>query len=173
MTQLEAKKLIAVLTALWPDAKWSSETCNAYEQAIMDLDYGIANKAVKRVCEENKFRPTVAEIRGAAVSVELGPKRTAMDAWGDVINAVRYVGGYGTPKFEDPVVRYVVERMGWKNLCWGETPDGVDRARFCEFYESMQDHEYKRRQVSDKQLGQGPAQLRSLILSIGTGGKAS
>lgn len=145
MTEVEAAKLIAVLVASFPDAKWGEATCRAYESALSDLDMAIASAAVRRIAATSKFRPSIAEIREAAATVAIGERRTGADAWGDVVRAIRVFGSYRAPKFDDPITARAVEALGWRNLCLGDSSEASDRARFCEVYDAISGSE--RREV--------------------------
>lgn len=137
MTEVEAAKLVAILSASFPDAKWGEAVCRAYESAIADLDVHVAGAAVRRIVATSKFRPSIAEIRAAAADTALGERRTGADAWGDVVKAIRMVGSYRAPTFEDPLTAKAVEALGWRNLCLGDAGEASDRARFCEVYDAL------------------------------------
>lgn len=137
MTKAEAIEIVTLLASAFPDAKWNDATCRAYEKFIEDLDFGLAQDAVRRLVSTGKFRPSIAEFRAAAADSALGEKRSGADAWGDVVKAIRYVGSYGAPKFEDPFTARAVEALGWRNLCLGDSSEASDRARFCEVYDAI------------------------------------
>lgn len=145
MTKAQTIEVVAILVASFPDAKWGEATCRAYEAALSDLDYELAASAVKRIVATAKYRPAIAEIREAAAVTAIGERRTGADAWGDVVRAIRYVGSYGAPKFEDPITARAVEALGWRNLCLGDSSEASDRARFCEVYDAISGSE--RREV--------------------------
>ncbi len=135
MTQLEAKKLVAMLMGAFPGGKMQEETPAIYERMLADLDFASAQTAVARLLGTRRFLPTIAEVREVANEVARGPMRSAEEAWGDVVLAVRNVGSYRVPTFEDPLVTYAVGCLGWRNLCLEGTNDAADRARFCELYQ--------------------------------------
>ena len=103
---------------------------------LADLDFELAKRAVTRLIATSKFLPTIAEVRSAATAFELGPVRAGGEAWGDVVAAIRFVGHYGIPKFEDPLVAHCVECLSWRGLCLGEN-EAADRARFIEMYDAV------------------------------------
>jgi hypothetical protein len=172
MTKSEAAKLVAMLSTAYADAKWTEATCATYEAMLLDLDAELATKAIRRLIQTAKFRPAISEIREAAASVELGDKRSGMEAWGDVLQAIRAVGGYSSPRFDDPLVATAVERMGWKNLCWGDASDASDRARFVELYDALAARRQRNFVIdpnSNKQLPEAQADLVKKIAGIGKG----
>jgi hypothetical protein len=69
----------------------------------------------------------------------LGPRRTGIEAWGDVVAEIARglrQGPSVTPTFADPDVAAVVQSLGWHQLCFGDEDAGAsNRARFVEAYE--------------------------------------
>jgi hypothetical protein len=171
----EAAKIFAMLAGAFPGASTSEATARVYEQFLLDLDAKFAEAAVVRLISTCKFLPTIAEIRGMVNDVHRGPMRTGDEAWGDVVRAIRDVGSYRMPKFDDPLTAYAVGRLGWRNLCLDGTNDASDRARFAEIYDAAAG-----RQRQDEVVGQAlparhaealPAPVTGLLAAIGTGGR--
>ena len=138
MTPAEAAKAVAMLQAAYPAARWSEPTIDLYEHLLAELDFNLARDAIVRIIRSSKFLPTVAEILDAVADIGIGPMRSAVEAWGDVVMAIRLTGYIGVPKFSDPLVADCVRAMGWRNLCIGDSPEASDRARFCELYQDKQ-----------------------------------
>ena len=162
MKRSEAAELVMLLLGAFPNAKTSQSTSKIYEEMLSDLDAGHARAAVQKLIASSKWMPTVAEIRGACADLERGPLRSGADAWLDVIQQIRKEGYCGEPKFEDAVVASLVERWGWRTLCFG---DGVsDRARFIEAYDSLA-RQARDRQVSGMAL---PVARERPKLKVGT-----
>lgn len=164
MTEVEAAKLIAVLVASFPDAKWTDATRMAYESAIVELEHGPTQQALRRLIATTKFRPAIAEVLAAVADVAHGEQRKGADAWGDVVYAVRYVGSYRNPAFRDPIVAHVVAQLGWSNICLEGGSDAPLRARFCEAYDAAASAE--RREVLAS-----PARLRALPPVVAADGR--
>ncbi len=135
MTKVESIKLVAVLLAAFPHSDTTAATSSVYEQSLADLDYQTADTAVRRLIATAKFRPTIAEIREAALELRQGPRRPGGEAWGDVLDAVSRFGSYRTPRFDDPLVSRAVDAFGWREICGSENQI-ADRARFIELYDS-------------------------------------
>lgn len=129
MNTTESQKVVGMLLAAFPAARITEPTVRLYERMLGDLDFELATNAVTRLVCTSKFMPTIAEIREAAADLSVGPARSGLEAWGDVMLAIRRVGHYGVPKFEDPLVAECVRIMGWRYLCIGDVPEGVDRSR--------------------------------------------
>lgn len=137
MTPSQAAKLVAVLLQAYPQAQFGPSSSALYERELADLDAGTALDAVRRIVRTNKWLPTVAEIRAAAVDVTAGARRLGVEAWGDVVEAIRRIGSYqAAPEFTDQATSECVRLLGWLNLCRG-TNEAADRARFVELYDGL------------------------------------
>jgi hypothetical protein len=139
MTKLESRKLFAMLVGALPSAKVNEGTADIYAQMLGDLEFDIAQRAVARLLSswEMACLPTIGEIRRTATDLRLGPVRPGGEAWGDVQDAMRRVGGYEPePTFEDPIVARVVASFGWRALCF-EGDGTADRARFVQAYDAL------------------------------------
>lgn len=153
----ESAELVMLLLGAYPQAKTTDSTSKIYETMLSDLDATLAKAAVQKLIASSKWMPTVAEIRAAATELERGPVRSGADAWLDVLTQIRFEGYCGDPKFEDAIVASLVERWGWRNLCFG---DGVsDRARFIEAYDSLA-RQARDRDVSGLTLPAAPSSKR-------------
>ena len=139
MKQSEAAKVVAVLSAAFPDAKWTEDTVAAYEMCLEPHDYLVAQDAVRRLIASVKFRPTIAELLSMCVDVQLGTRKTGIEAWEDLCRAISRYGSYQVPKFDDPLVQRAMEMIGgWRYVCLSEN-EASDRARFAEAYDTMVD----------------------------------
>lgn len=176
MTPAECATVVAALSAGFPNAAWPAATVAIYEAMLADLEVDVARNAIARLIRTSKFRPTIAEILEAAADFSIGPCRNGAEAWADVMLAIRRVGQYGVPEFDDPIVGDVVRIMTWRNLCIGETPEGVDRATFVKLYDERQRRQRQQDVAEPGRLlpggtGQGQRQLppnvRELVAGIG------
>ncbi len=159
MKPIEAAKLVAMLSAAYRDAPISEATAEVYEAMLADLPFAATQAAVARLVATSKWFPTVAEIREAVVAVERGAVRSGVEAWGDVVQAIRKVGAYRPPPaFADPIVTECVELTGWRGLCLGEN-EAADRAKFVQLYDAL-----AARDRTDAQAGRAlPAPTRGLL----------
>lgn len=137
MNHLQSSELFAVLVSLWPNNRANEATARLYGEALADIEYEAARRAVARLARTAKWFPTVAEIREQATDLEHGAPRMGLEAWGDVVAEIRHTGSYGTPRFDDPIVAECVKAMGsWRDICLS-TSDTADRARFIELYDGI------------------------------------
>ncbi len=140
MQRSETAQILTMLSAAFRDAPISEMTAELYETMLADLDFQACKTAVFRLIRTSKWLPTIAEVRGAVADVQLGPKRSGGEAYGDVLAEIRRTGYIGVPRFNDPVVSRCVELMTWRGLCLGEN-EAADRARFIELYDSLAERE--------------------------------
>ena len=107
------------------------------QEHLADLDDALLSAAVKNHIERSQWLPSIAEIRSSAVSLmrQASPAaQIAGEAWGDVKRAIASVGYYGLPEFNNPATAAVVRRMGWRDICLDDGPEGVIRAQFERMY---------------------------------------
>lgn len=86
--------------------------------------------------------PTVAKIVALCPSVaqnKPSPESQAVLAWQDVTRAIRAVGAYGRPVFEDDRTHATVALMGWRKICDRSAADLVWlQKEFCQIYSVVQ-----------------------------------
>ncbi len=141
MTDSEAAEIVALLVASFPDQKWTDQTTRAYELALAPQDFDVARAATQRIVATAKFRPSIAEILAMCTDVQLGTRRTGIEAWEDVCRAIRRFGSYRNPKFDDPLAERAMQLIGgWRYVCMSEN-EASDRARFAEAYDTLVDKE--------------------------------
>ena len=99
-------------------------TVRAYELGLSDIDINTIKRAVMVAIRDCKFMPTVHELRklcGAAES-RIETKDRPLLAWQAVREAIRRVGAYDSPHFEDVVIHAVIRELGgWPHVCDTET----------------------------------------------------
>lgn len=106
-------------------------------EMLADLPDDLLVAAVRSHLENSQWLPSIAEIRHAAVGLmrQASPaSQSAIDAWGDVKQAIARVGSYNSPEFVNPITARVVQRMGWREICLSEDPEAVVRAQFERYY---------------------------------------
>lgn len=112
---------------------------NLWYGMLKDINYAVCRNATTQLISQNKFVPTIAEIRDkcASITAELMPEWD--EAWGMVLMAVRrygYMNELNALESLPDAVRNVVKRMGYQNICQSENV-GVERANFRDAYKSQ------------------------------------
>lgn len=152
MTPLEAKKVIAVLTAAFPGGGGGDNTITVYAEALLDLEYELVDRAVRSlILTATKYMPRIGEIRERCIELRDGGRRTGVEAWGSVLAAMRAQGSHRTPEvdftFIDPITMLVVKSLGWTELCAGDVDNQMsNRARFVEAYDQISRDDVRARQ---------------------------
>jgi hypothetical protein len=136
MKKSEVTELVAIIADAFTRPPMEERTVRVYEAMLLDMDREVAHRAICRLISTSKWLPTIAEIRTAAADLVHGATRLGGEAWGDVGEAVRRVGRYQVPTFDDPIVANCVKQMGWLDIC-NSTNDVADRARFIELYNGL------------------------------------
>lgn len=108
-----------------------------WQEDLADLPDDLLAVACRNHRERSQWLPSIAEIRASAVSLmrQASPARqSASEAWGDVKQAIASVGYYSLPQFDNPATAAAVRRMGWREICLDDGPEGVIRAQFERMY---------------------------------------
>lgn len=143
MTHEETLKIMALLTAAYPQANIEEETIQIYIKFLLDLPCEAGQAAALELIASSRWFPAVAELRQAAV--EAMPENQIPgpgEAWGEVVGQLRAVGWYGRPSFSHPAITKAVKAMGWRELCMSENVV-ADRAHFLRIYENYQERAKK------------------------------
>lgn len=138
----EAAEIVLMLIKAYPYARCDEQHADIYERSLADLDARACRAAVQRLIHTNKFLPTIAEIRSAVADQTLGPRRTGVEAYDLVMQAVRKhgrcYGGEPAPKFRDQLIAKAIGVWGsWNDLCSSPSDDAGGRARFIELYDEL------------------------------------
>lgn len=164
MTKAEVAKILTVLAAVYPKFEVDDLKVQVWHEMLGDLDYSLANLAIKKLILENTFPPSIAEVRKAAMEILNPEVMTAAEAWGEVERAIRIYGYYReTEALESmsPSVAKVVKYIGWQNICLNEEP-GVVRGQFLKMYQQVQERDH-REMLLPADLRQGIQRLAGMM----------
>ena len=134
----------------------SQDSMVVWYEYLKDIDYNILSMAIQKYICNNKFAPTIADLRELAVDIVIDDKEWG-DGWKDVCLAIRKIGYYEEKKAlesMDPLTRKTVENLGWHNLCMSDNIM-TDRANFRDLYNT-----YAKR---EKEMMKLPAGVRQGI----------
>jgi hypothetical protein len=139
MTPDDTIRIMAILTAAYPQVNLARETVEVYGKFLADLPFEAGYAAAMDLISTNKWLPTVAELRRRAFT--LMPEThipTAAEAWAEVVDQVQSLGSYRLPAFSHPVIERAVKALGWRELCLTENLQ-ADRAHFLQIYEAFRE----------------------------------
>lgn len=148
-TQKDIAKLIAVLSAAFPNWSANEFTAEVYYQDLKEYPSDLLESAATMCRTEpgRKFAPSVGEILGAVIEIrkKVDNIPDAYQAWEDLLKAGRGVLGkveegnvivYYEYKFLHPLVKRVAESFGWPDRFPGPMSNEVsDRSQYIKAYE--------------------------------------
>lgn len=172
MTDVQAQQLLVIMATAWPDGmRWltpaqQADTQGLYRAYLVDLDYMVADAALRRLIATwrptgGRAWPSIAELRSAIVTQQHGRQPSAGEAWGE---AIRLRSARSEERWleVDPLLRRACELMGWVKTTrvlravtetsryrveMGDN-ESSDRARFGELWDQL-----SQREVSDRVMG--------------------
>ncbi len=150
MTKGEVAKLLVVLAASYPKFEVDDLKVQVWYEMLGDLDYDVANIAIKKIIMLNTFPPAIAEVRKAAIEISSPRGLTAAEAWGEVIRAIRDYGYYREKEAMasmSPITAQVVRYLGWREICLSEEPE-ILRAHFLKMYDQVAAREQEKQLLS-------------------------
>ena len=158
MTKQEIGALLALATANFPSMqeKDMRPTANLWSEMLSDIPFDIAKAALIKVLATARFWPTVAEIREAAAEIINPQLPSPIEAWGEVVQAIKIYGLYRQEEGLNslsPITKRVVQNIGWREICLCEQPD-IIRGQFRMAYE-----QYAKREKEEAVL---PAEVKQL-----------
>lgn len=157
MTREEWSKLVLGIKDLYPSEKVlnTEHAITLWYGMLKDLDYMDLVKALQKYASENRFPPTVADLRGQCATIVNGEIKPWEDGWQEVCEAIRKYGymreGEALHSLSD-MTRKIVLSMDYQYLCSSENPM-ADRANFRDIYNNMVSKQRQREQLSPSVRG--------------------
>ncbi|MBN1459046.1 MAG: hypothetical protein JXA57_05885 [Armatimonadetes bacterium] len=140
MSPAEVAKILGALAVAYPSFQVGELRHRLWSEMLVDLDYRLADTAVRRHIATSRFAPSIAEIREQALQAITPDQLTAAEAWGELMEAVRrhYVTHPEEALTElSPATRRVAEMIGWRQIYLCQELD-VLRGQFLRMYEQVQ-----------------------------------
>jgi hypothetical protein len=130
---------------------------------LEDIPYQLADVILAKWVAQNKWSPSIADIREQAVEIQQGAIPDWGEGWNDVLRAIRRHGMYDIPGAMaslSGITKQCVERMGFRNICMTENI-ATERANFRMLYEQLAERQKKEAQL--------PTALAGLIEQMRSG----
>ena len=152
MNKDEFMKIAAALRGLYPKAGIldNEMQISIWAKVAANIPAEIGEQFVIDWAMTSKFPPSLADFNSYAVERLVPPLKDAMQAWGEVLEAVRR---YGYDKQDealgslDKLTASVVRDMGWYSICMSEIDTlPTLRAQFRNAYDARAKAKEKRRQ---------------------------
>ncbi len=129
---------LRILEEHFPALKPTKDRVSIWAEMLADLAAAQFIRGVKAFCYAHKeIYPNtnvIAHIRHYALT---DPNRkTAAEAWGEVLREIACVSSYGVPVFSTNEINRAVECVGWRDVCLSEQI-GIERAHFMRAYEGI------------------------------------
>lgn len=136
----EVRTVLGILASAYPGQfKVTEDSVLIYVATLADIPAPDLAMAARHHIATSKWPPTVAELREAHHALTKPATLTAMEAWGEVIQALRRVGSWGTPSWSSPLVEATVNALGgWPSMCAMDIQDTPTvRAQFRDAYNAL------------------------------------
>lgn len=128
----------------------NQEAMEIWYKHLCDIPFPVAEAALHKWTQTNKWSPSIAELREVAATVSNGEIPEWGEGWEKVLKAIRTHGMYNIGAAMaslDPMTRQAVERVGFREICMSENIS-VERANFRMVYENLAEREKTRQQVA-------------------------
>nr|DAH43237.1 MAG TPA: Loader and inhibitor of phage G40P [Caudoviricetes sp.] len=121
MTKKEMTEIFAVMQLAYPRAEMFKggvgtlkPTIELWVACLPDVDFWTGQQAIRRVCRESKFPPTIAEFRAAAEDVHRDIECTIRRYINDIrtADAIEGIEAYYTSLPEGSPIKATIDRMG-------------------------------------------------------------
>jgi len=144
----EVINVIGVLKLAYPsfgarltEDEWAALP-RVWHRLLRDIPFDLLDAAAAHYATTSgsAFPPSIAELRDMAFRVANPNRMSAEEAWGEVQKAIRRIGFYRAPEFDDPAIGRAVQIIGWRALCLSEN-EMADRAHFFRIYQAVAERE--------------------------------
>jgi len=153
LTKEEFNTLVMAMKAVYPSANFIPDKA-AFEiwyEMVCDISYATLSIAIKVHISNNKFPPTIADLRELCSNIT-AEKTDYGQAWQEVMKSIQRWGMYREEEAlekMDPMTRQVVQRLGFRSICTSENIT-ADRANFRMIFEELSSREKTNNQVPQK-----------------------
>jgi hypothetical protein len=153
LKKAEIGKLLAVIAAAFP-TRFSVDELkgDVWHELLGDLDYDVAQIAVKKHIFSSIHPPTIAEVRKEAVKIMFPQRKSAAEAWEEVNSALDRYGYYAQAEGMaslSPETARAVRAIGFAKMCLSENLS-VERGQFIRIYEQFEAERHGQELLPDK-----------------------
>jgi hypothetical protein len=133
---IEVMAALQYMAAAYPNFKLTKDTGKVYTEHLADIPLEQLQRITKRAIDTCDWFPTVSKLREIIAQDVASQNHVplAFEAWGELMEAISEFGHLNEPIFSHPLVKRVVDNLGWYELCMSENTI-ADRARFIQAYE--------------------------------------
>jgi len=130
----------------------NQQAMELWYRELCDIPYYVAEAGLRKWVVNNKWSPSIAEIREMTTDVTKGEIPDWGEGWDSTCRAIRRYGSYNVKEAMaslDEITRETVRRIGFINLCMSENVT-ADRANFRMIYEQLADRKRKEEKMPDR-----------------------
>ena len=141
MTEKEFALFVSYLRTYYPRENIlpNKQAMAMWYEELKDIPYSLAMMALREHVHNEKWSPSIAELREKATAIRGGGVEDWGNGWKQVMDAIRRYGMYREAEAletMDDTTRDTVKRLGFQNICCSENII-ADRARFKDIYEQL------------------------------------
>ncbi len=167
MTVKEFATISMAIKAAYPGANLmpDDKSKEVWYTMLSDLEYTICMAAIKEIISNNKYAPSISEIRAKCMAYTELPIVDWGEAWEGVMRAIRRYGYMQEPEALgtlDETTRKCVKRIGYQNICMSENIT-ADRANFRMIYEQEENRVRQNNQLPAMLRNQKQQRIEQLI----------
>lgn len=150
MNREEFKKIVSAIKSVYPKfGIVDKEQFDFWFSMLNDIDYGHMQLTVQKYVSEEKWPPTIADLRKSYTESTQTKILDVNEAWGEVQKAIRSYGSYQEVKAIESMsetTASVVKNMNYKELCLSEN-QMADRSHFMKMYNTYSERTQKQAQL--------------------------
>ena len=123
----------------------NAEAMDLWYQELKDLPYDVAASALRKWTNQEKWPPSIAEVRAYAGELVNGPAPDWGEGWQEVQRAIRRYGWSREKEAMEslsPSARTAAQRIGWMDICCSENIETL-RAQFRQVYQVIVEREHR------------------------------
>lgn len=115
----------------------NAEAVELWYRELKDLPYNVAVSALRKWVNQEKWPPSIAELRACAGELINGPAPDWGDGWLEVKRAISRFGIHREREALEslsPGARAAAQRIGWEDICMSENVEAL-RAQFRQVFQ--------------------------------------
>lgn len=165
MDDIEFSEIMLILSTAYSGYAFKDNTVKVYKMLLNDIPVESLRMGALKHVSENKWFPSVAELREAAFSVMLNKPSipSSFEAWQEAIEHCR-LGDY--TNYSHPLIEKAVQVIGidyWRSMLTEQ--EMATRAQFIKIYESL----FNRAEDDVKRLPTVTAAMNKNMIAIESG----
>lgn len=172
MTMNEVMRFLTIVASSYPQytkqIQQNLENMSIVWGAFLaEIPFETAIVVLQHLIPKSPYPPTVYDFRRELLKLVEDEVPDAAEAWGRVMNAVRFYGVYRADEALeslDEATRKVVKAIGWREICLAEDLS-VIRAHFIKLYEAYSERQLEQKLVNPAAVSGITSKLPNKVLN--------